>query len=204
MPDPILARPNKKPYSFTKLAEEIKEKEGFVAKPYRDSEGYWTIGYGSLIGDGSDAAYKKSPFYTGKITMGKSGIASKADLSGKAVSEETAKAMMMDSIGEKVERATKEDMLGDKFFDLSPDLQDAAISSVYRGGLSGSPKTMQYIRDGKFSEASKEFLDNQEYRRAKASGSGVAKRMEYLSNLLKEEGAKGASFEDRVEQRLGE
>jgi GH24 family phage-related lysozyme (muramidase) len=204
MPDPVLVRPNKKPYSFSKLAEEVKSKEGFVAKPYKDSKGYWTIGYGSLIGDGSDAAYKKSPYYTGKITMGKSGIAKKADLSGKSVTEETAKAMMMKSITDKASRAIKSDMLGDKFFDLSPDLQDAAISSVYRGGLSGSPKTMENIREGKFTEAAKEFLDNDEYKAAKESGSGVASRMELLANLLKEEAKKKASFAERVEQRVNE
>lgn len=204
MPDPVLVRPNKKPYSFSKLAEEVKGKEGFVAKPYKDSKGLWTIGYGSLIGDGSEAAYKKSPFYTGKITMGKSGIASKADTSGKSITKETARAMMMKSIGDKAERAVDDDMLGDKFFDLSPELQDAAISSVYRGGLSGSPKTMQNIREGKFAEAAKEFLDNEEYRQAKESGSGVATRMEGLANLLKEEAKKKASFAERVEQRLAE
>lgn len=204
MPDTLLVRPNKKPYNFRKLAEEVKEKEGFVAQPYRDSKDLWTIGYGSLIGDGSDEAYKKSPYYTGKITMGRSGIASRADTSGKSVSEETARAAMMKSIGEKAELATKESMLGDKFFDLSPDLQDAALSSVYRGGLSGSPKAMKNIREGKFADAAKEFLDNDEYRQAKKSGSGVAARMEGLANLLKEEAKKKASFAERVEQRMAE
>ena len=204
MPDPVLTRPNKKPYSFSKLIEEIKVKEGFVAKPYRDSLDFWTIGYGSLIGDGSDASYKKSPFYTGKTTMGKSGIASRADTSGKSVTKETAKSMMMASIDEKLKMATRGNMLGDKFFDLSPDLQDAAISSFYRGGLPDSPKAMRYIRGGKFAEAAVEFLDNVEYRAAKKSGSGVAARMEGLAKLLKEEAEKKASFSERVEQRVGE
>lgn len=204
MSDPVLVRPNKKPYNFSKLIKEVKGKEGFVSKPYKDSKGLWTIGYGNLIGDGSDASYKKSPYYTGKITIGKSGIATNADLSGKSVTEETARAMMMKSIGDKARRAISDNMLGDKFFDLSPKLQDAAISSVYRGGLSGSPKTMQNIREGKFAEAAKEFLDNEEYRQAKKSGSGVATRMEGLANLLKEEAKKKASFAERVEQRISE
>jgi GH24 family phage-related lysozyme (muramidase) len=204
MPDPVLVRPNKKPYNFSKLIKEVKGKEGFVSKPYKDSKGLWTIGYGNLIGDGSDVSYKKSPYYTGKITIGKSGIATNADLSGKSVTEETARAMMMKSIGDKARRATSDSMLSDKFFDLSPELQDAAISSVYRVGLSGSPKTMQNIREGKFAEAAKEFLDNEEYRQAKKSGSGVATRMEGLANLLKEEAKKKASFAERVEQRISE
>lgn len=179
-------------------------KEGFVEKPYRDSKGLWTIGYGELIGDGSDGSYMKSPYYTGKTTMGKSGIAKKADLSGKSISKEAAKAMMMRSVGAKAELAIKDSMLGDKFFDLSPELQDAALSSVYRGGLSGSPKTLQNIREGKFAEAAKEFLDNKEYKEAKESGSGVAARMAGLANLLKEEAKKKASFAERVEQRVAE
>ena len=204
MPNLTLVRPNKRPYSFDKVAEKLMVKEGFVEKPYRDSKGLWTIGYGKLIGDGSDESYMKSPYYTGKITMGRSGIAKEADLSGKSISKEAARDMMMQSISEKAELATKEGMLGDKFFDLSPELQDAALSSVYRGGLSGSPKTLKNIREGKFAEAAKEFLDNEEYREAKESGSGVAARMEGLANLLKEEAKKKASFAERVEQRVAE
>lgn len=204
MPDPVLVKPNKKAYSFSKLADVLGPKEGFVERPYKDSKGLWTIGYGNLIGDGSLEAYKKSPYYTGKITMGKSGIAKKADLSGKVVTGEAARNMMLTSIGEKAKLAIEDDMIGDKFFDLSPELQDEAISSIYRGGLSGSPKTMQNIREGKFADAAKEFLDNEEYRQARKSGSGVAKRMEALSNLLKEEAKKKASFAERVEQRVAE
>ena len=204
MPDPVLVKPNKKAYSFSKLADVLGPKEGFVNRPYKDSKGLWTIGYGNLIGDGSLEAYKKSPYYTGKITMGKSGIAKESDLSGKVITGEVARNMMLSSIGEKAKLAIEEDMIGDKFFDLSPELQDEAISSIYRGGLSGSPKTMQNIREGNFADAAKEFLNNEEYRQAKKSGSGVAKRMEALSNLLKEEAEKKASFAERVEQRVAE
>lgn len=204
MPNPTLVRPHKKPYSFEGAIEELDSKEGFVEKPYKDSKDLWTIGYGHLIGDGSLEAYKASPYYTGKITMGRSGIAENADLSGRSLSKEDAKAMMIQSIGDKAALAIRDNMLGEKFFDLSPELQDAAISSIYRGGLSGSPKTLRNIREGKFAEAAKEFLDNDEYREAKKAKSGVAERMESLANLLKEEAKKKASFAERVEQRLGE
>ena len=201
MPDYLLVRPNKKPFNFSKVSSEIEKKEGFVAHPYRDSRGFWTIGFGSLIAR-SDADYKKSPYYTGKITMGKSGIANKADLSGKSITEETARGMMMESISNEASRATKESMLGEKFFDLSPDLQDEVISSFYRGGLPQSKKTLGFIREGKFEEAAEEFLDHDEYRAAKKSGSGVATRMEALSSLLREEGRKKATFSDAVEQGI--
>lgn len=208
MPNPLLVTPHKtyddsgqRSFDFSKVATNIEDKEGFVEHPYRDSKGFWTIGFGSLIAK-SDEDYKKSPYYTGKITMGKSGIANKADLSGKTVTEEVARSMMMKSISGKASRASSKNMLGQKFFDLSPELQDEAISSFYRGGLSGSKKTMGFIREGKFNEAAKEFLNNNEYRAAKESGSGVASRMESLANLLNEEGRKKASFSDAVEQKI--
>ena len=34
------------------LIEQLKEDEGFSAKPYKDTEGYLTIGYGTLIENG--------------------------------------------------------------------------------------------------------------------------------------------------------
>lgn len=34
------------------LLEQIRKDEGFRSKPYRDSRGVWTIGYGTNIGEG--------------------------------------------------------------------------------------------------------------------------------------------------------
>lgn len=39
---------------FDSIKAQIKHHEGKVAYPYKDSEGLWTIGYGHLIGDGSN------------------------------------------------------------------------------------------------------------------------------------------------------
>ena len=58
------------------------------------------------------------------------------------------------------------------------------LSSFYRGGLSGSPKTIELINKGDFKKAAKEFLDNKEYKKSKKEGTGVANRMEELSNAL--------------------
>lgn len=73
---------------------------------------------------------------------------------------------------------------------LRPKVQEALVSSWYRGSLSGSPKTIKKINKGDFKEASKEFLDNDEYRSEKRkeqeSGrkSGIASRMEETANQL--------------------
>ena len=70
------------------------------------------------------------------------------------------------------------------FNDLPEKLRVPMLSSFYRGGLSGSPKTIELINKGDFKKAAKEFLDNKEYKKSKKEGTGVANRMEELSNAL--------------------
>jgi GH24 family phage-related lysozyme (muramidase) len=75
-----------------------------------------------------------------------------------------------------------------KFNNLSENLRKNIVSSWYRGSLSGSPKTIELINQGKFKEASKEFLDNNEYRNAeKRERAGIRPRMEATSKALAEE-----------------
>lgn len=198
----LIEREGKNPIDLAAAGELIASYEGFVEKPYRDSKGKWTIGFGHLIGDGSDAAYKKSSFYTGKTKMGRSGIAGKADLAGKSISRDAAKRLMMDEVAKKAQKALEDDQIGEKLFDLSPPVRHEILSSYYRGGLSGSPKAKKLIREGKLTEAATEFLDNDEYRAAKKSGSGVATRMESLSKVLNTEAARGATFQKAVEMGL--
>jgi len=76
------------------------------------------------------------------------------------------------------------------FDSLSNNLKKNIVSSWYRGSLSGSPKTIRLINEGKFKEASVEFLNNAEYKAAVKSGSGVAKRMEDVANAIKMEALK--------------
>ncbi|CAM0103899.1 hypothetical protein PODOV005v1_20003 [Vibrio phage PS32B.2] len=71
----------------------------------------------------------------------------------------------------------------------SEELRANLISSTYRGSMSGSPKTRMLINQGRFDEASREFLNNREYKEAKRTGSGVAKRMERVANAIKNEPA---------------
>jgi len=79
------------------------------------------------------------------------------------------------------------------FDSLSNNLKKNIVSSWYRGSLSGSPKTIRLINEGKFKEASVEFLNNAEYKAAVKAGSGmsgVAKRMEDVANAIKMEALK--------------
>ena len=75
-------------------------------------------------------------------------------------------------------------------FDVYPtELQVPLASSYFRGSLGGSPKTVQLINERKYSEAADEFLDNDEYRNAKARGrAGIRPRMERTSNALRKFG----------------
>ncbi len=74
------------------------------------------------------------------------------------------------------------------FNNLPAELRIPILSSFYRGGLSGSPKTIDKINKGDFEGAAKEFLDNKEYRKSKKKGTGVHLRMEELSNILSQYG----------------
>ena len=76
------------------------------------------------------------------------------------------------------------------FNNLSNNLKQNIVASWYRGSLSGSPLTIRLINEGKFKEASEEFLKNDEYKAAVKSGSGVASRMEDVAKAIKMEGLK--------------
>ena len=68
------------------------------------------------------------------------------------------------------------------------ELQLQITQSYYRGTLTPkhSPKTRRLINQGKFKEAAKEFLNNEEYRTAKKKGrAGIRDRMEDVAQALK-------------------
>jgi hypothetical protein len=73
-----------------------------------------------------------------------------------------------------------------KFHTYPAELQAALVDGFYRGDLSGSPKTRRLINEGKWEEASIEYLNNREYLNSRASGmSGVATRMEENSRRMR-------------------
>lgn len=64
---------------------------------------------------------------------------------------------------------------------LSQSRQEAIINMSFRGSLGGSPKTVKLINKGKWEEASKEFLDNDEYKNA---SKGIKDRFDANANAL--------------------
>lgn len=87
------------------------------------------------------------------------------------------------------------------FNDYSENLQKFVVDGFFRGDLSGSPKTLKLLKQGNFEEASQEFLRNEEYNEAVISGSGVASRMEDISEAMRKES--DASFEGTTSREDG-
>jgi len=72
-----------------------------------------------------------------------------------------------------------------KFDSFPASAQTAIFGEFYRGSIGGSPNTVRLINEGKFGEASKEFLKNTEYRdRVKLNRPGIGPRMERVSSEL--------------------
>ena len=196
-PKKALVSPHKPAFSIDALMDELWIEEvgpytEKIKKPYKDSKGKWTIGVGHLIGDGSQKALEKSEFRN------------------KTLSKEQIMDLARKDSDSKIQRVLGQ--FGKQFFDFQPELQLQIVSSYYRGGLPGSPKTLEHMAKGEFDLASKEFLDNDEYRESLRDKSGIAPRMMKLSKALaqehkirrqkKVEGAKDMSFPEAVEQAL--
>jgi|TARA_R110000744_G_scaffold44007_1_gene98310 LysM repeat protein len=85
-----------------------------------------------------------------------------------------------------VKRATKK---VPKLKQLPVELQAELIQAEYRGDLGESKDAVALINEGKFKEASKEFLDNDDYRtsvslRGTERQTGIAGRMEKVAQAL--------------------
>ena len=166
-----------------KAFEVIRRHEGFRSKPYLDTNKNWTVGIGTLIGKGTDADLKASPFF------------------GKEINEATAKDLATKAITEKITLAKS--LIGpDTFSGFSPELQAQLVSGAYRGDITGSPNALKLLPKNDFAGAAREFLDNEEYRKAKEAQSGVAKRMEEMASVVKKE--KPVSFQSAVESRFNQ
>jgi len=138
------------------LVDRLKKEEGFdYVAEKKFGEEFYTIGHGHY---GSDV--KK----------------------GQTITKEEADKLLKKDIEKRLPAVKKKIK---NFDDLSSELQIEIVQSWFRGGISGSPKTIALINEGKFEEASKEFLDNNEYRTTKLRG--VKRRMKGLSDKLKKE-----------------
>jgi len=113
------------------------------------------------------------------------------DLEGKpitkdtTITEEEADQMLREDLDTRIKEIKK---AYPDFESYPAELQLQITQSYYRGTLTPkhSPKTRKLINQGKFKEAAKEFLDNEEYRTAKKKGrAGIRNRMEDVAQALR-------------------
>ena len=177
-----------------KFIETIKVKEGKGVKGrpgflyHLGEEEKPTIGYGHQIVEGDRKVFDKlfgNTIDYDTLISGK-----------KALTDEQMNVLVTRDAKWKLEK-TKEKF--PKFNTYSERFKNTLIDSMYRGGLAGSPKTRRLINQGKFAEASREFLDNNEYRQskhgfgAKKDLPGIATRMEEHALIMLQEAPKEKS-----------
>ena len=79
-----------------------------------------------------------------------------------------------------------------RYDSYTPNLQKELIQAEYRGDIGQSPTFRGLLNVAKtpqdYEKAATEFLNNNDYRKAKKSGSGVAARMEAVANAVRQEG----------------
>jgi GH24 family phage-related lysozyme (muramidase) len=122
-------------------------------------------------------AYKPDPseeFYT--IGVGHYGSDVKE---GQVITNKEADKLLEDDINKRLPAIRK---AIPNFDDMPIEVRKHILGSWFRGSLSGSPKTLRLINEGKFEEAAKEFLDNNEYRTTKLPG--VKRRMEATAKAI--------------------
>jgi len=132
--------------------------------------------------------YTKGPILTSRIifdheTTGTAGYGRYGIPPGTVITEEDADQFLVEDITKKLKVVSD---LIPGFKDMPFELRDALLQSAYRGGITGSPKTMDLINRGEYKKAAKEFLDHDGYRRAKENKQykGIAPRMEKLRDAL--------------------
>jgi GH24 family phage-related lysozyme (muramidase) len=132
----------------------LKKEEGFRAEPYKlPGEEFNTIGFGHYGSDVQD---------------------------GLKITERQANNILRNDIEIRLEQITNAipNFEGFKLND-----RKHLLGSWFRGGLAGSPNTIALINEGKYKEAAKEFLDNDEYRNKKTLP-GVKKRMRATAKAI--------------------
>lgn len=140
--------------------ERLKGLEAFKGEAYLATEGeeYLTIGYGHY---GQDVK------------------------SGQTITQQEADELLMSDINARLPAIRK---AIPAFDTLSDNLKVELLQGWFRGDVSGSPKTIGLINEGKFGEAAVEFLDNKEYLTARERGrAGIIPRMDAIARALREE-----------------
>lgn len=144
------------------LIDQLKQDEGVFPKMYKDHYGNNTIGVGHLI------TPEELPYFRNRTLSQKEIL----DLLNKDIDWKLS--------------LIKKDF--PKFNSYPEELKLMIANGYFRGDLSGSPRTKMLIKQGKFSQAADEYLDNAEFRRESKRKSGVYKRMLHNANILKSVG----------------
>ena len=147
------------------LVDRIVELEGFIpeAEMAFKTDRYPTIGYGQ-----SDSTVK---------------------LGQKTTQKQAEKNLKEKLIPEKIETAKR---LFTNFDELSDELKIELVQGVFRGDFEADHRTVKLINEERWDEASKEFLNHQEYKKAKRLGKksdrrGIVDRLEDISKAIKKE-----------------
>lgn len=171
-----LFQPAVPPASNYKIDDLVKQAAAYVAANegrrnvvYKDSKGLPTVGIGHLV------TPKEKKQYEGRVL-------SDAEVDNLFAADLASK---MTTIRRK---------LGDAFDALPAPAQVAVVDGFFRGDLSGSPKALTLIKQGKLAEAADEYLDSAEYRASVAKNKagkphGVAARMERNAEALRQSAA---------------
>ena len=86
-------------------------------------------------------------------------------------------------------------------FDALPDfVKQELIQAEYRGDLALSPKFRGLFNAGNYQEAAAEFLDSDDYRNSLEEGTGVADRMEMVSEAIMKFAAAQAELQEQTSE----
>ena len=146
------------------VQSEGKGKKGRPGYAYRDHKGYLTVGVGHLV-------LRNDPIL--KRVAGKN---YNAVVSGRVPLNDNQMKQLFDHDVQAKIRLAKSKV--NNFDKLPTAVRNAVVDGFFRGDLSGSPKTLGLMNSGDFKAAAVEYLDNNEYRKSKKEGTGVAPRME--------------------------
>ncbi len=138
----------------------IQRNEGIRLSAYTDTNGHKTIGIGHKVRDGESFT---------------------------VIDKDTAYSLFQQDIQEHLTRCRR---FFPKFDEYPVQVRVALLDGVYRGCLSGSPKARRLINAGDFIGASREYVDHKGYRRSRAAGTGVYKRMDRNALVFRRYGEK--------------
>lgn len=174
---------------LAKVTSYISKNEGYHTVLYRDVYKKPTIGIGHLVLNPQD--FDSGLFKKGEYEFGKNGDLKKITLTDKRVHE---------IFKYDVQRKMKSIKRQFSEYDTFPEpLKVAILDGYFRGDISGSPIAIGYIhkaveaaKAGNLKRAkeiaaiaAKAFLINKEYKASKKNETGVHKRMERNSDLIK-------------------